>query len=232
MTAFWSPDLPVSEWRGVSTRLVDSVERVVGVCLSNVTDELNIGLSGDYFGMLTCLESLALDHNDKVHGTIMEIWAPTLTSLNLSSSPKLMGSVRDMKNFPNLVRLRLDHMPMVTGSITHMNLRLLQELNLSHTKVTGSIADLGVSRDSLRRVSLAACTGITGNLDEDLDLPLVEELDLASTGVGGGFKAIARSPKLYKLNLSNTSVAGTSRSSLVSPCSRTSTSTGRPRVAP
>lgn len=192
----------------MSTRVIDGIERVVGCSFANLDDAVSIGLSGDYFGMLTCLESLSLDHNKMLDGTIMEIWAPTLTALNLSSSPKVMGSVRDMKSFPNLVKLRLDHMPMVTGNLEHMRLSLLQELNLSHTNVTGSVLHLAVCRQSLRRVSLAACAGVVGNLDEDLDLPAVEELDLAFTGVGGGFISLEKSMKLRKLNLSNTAVEG------------------------
>ena len=41
-----------------------------------------------------------------------------------------------------------------------------------------------------------------------LDFPLLEELDLASTGVKGGFAALPKSPNLRKLNLSNTKVEG------------------------
>lgn len=205
---FWSIDLPLAQWKGVATRHVDGVERVTSISLSNLSTKLTITSSGDYFGHLTCLEAISLDHNDRLSGTIMEIYAPTITSLNLSSSPNLMGSVRDLKNFPKLKRLRLDHMPMVTGNLRHMPLTFLNELNLSHTKVMGSISYLRICRESLQRIYLASCFGIEGDLSEDLDFPLLEELDLASTGVKGGFAALPKSPNLRKLNLSNTKVEG------------------------
>ena len=147
----WGSDLPLSEWYGVTTEMIEPqtkagepVERVVELNLreNNLTGELPAALGG-----LTELRRLFLPTNQLTGAIPPELGNLTKLSFLELFSNQLSGTIpSELGNLVNLTNLMLDRNENLSGTIPVElgNLTNLKYLAICVTNVTGSIpAELG-----------------------------------------------------------------------------------------
>ena len=204
----WTPTASITQWEGVSTGFVSSVQRVTGIGLTGKS------LAGTFPQDLTNLdglETLDLSVNGLTGSIPRELESLTRLTELLLNDNSLSGSIpTELKELTSLAKLHLQENSL-TGSIPadFGDLTSLQELHLENNSLSGSIpTELG-DLTSLTSLLLGG-NSLGGNIPTELgSLTSLDALDLSDNNLNGTIPTELGSLTLLEtLDLSDNSLSG------------------------
>ncbi len=204
----WTPKVSISQWEGVSTGFVSSVQRITGLELS---EKSLAGTFPEDLTKLDGLETLDLSINGLTGSIPGELESLTgLTELLLNDN-SLSGSIpTELKELSSLTKLHLQENSL-SGSIPadFGDLISLQELHLENNSLSGSIpTELG-DLTSLTTLLLNG-NSLGGNIPTELgSLTSLDVLDLSENSLNGNIPTeLGSLTSLDVLDLSENSLDG------------------------
>ncbi len=204
----WTPTASITQWEGVSTGFVSSVQRVTGI---ELTGKSLAGTFPQDLTNLDGLETLDLSVNGLTGSIPRELESLTgLTELLLNDN-SLSGSIpTELKELTSLAKLHLQENSL-SGSIPadFGDLTSLQDLHLENNSLSGNIpTELG-DLTSLASLLLGG-NSLGGNIPTELEtLTSLDTLDLSDNNLNGNIPTeLGSLTSLETLDLSDNSLAG------------------------
>lgn len=153
------------------------------------------------------LTSLSLAYHRKFSDKDLSVLLgiPTLTALNLRSTPLTDAAVPTLLKLPNLKSLDLSYVPLTDAGVEALaKLRQLEELTFYHGRFTDKGLKAIAGMPNLKRLDLTSCGGVTAAGLQDLArIKGLERLSLSSTRANEKtLEALKGLKKLKELDLS------------------------------